>query len=447
MKGLMMDFQLTLPTILRRAETYFPQQEIVSRLPDRVFHRYTFADFGRPSRRAGGQRSRSSGLERGDRVATLGWNHHQHLEAYFGIPCAVSSCTRSTSACTRTISRTSRNHAGDRAVIVDRPAAAARAVPRAHARSSTSSSSRTPTRSSSRQPIPTAYRDPELDENEASAMCYTSGTTGMPKGVALFAPLDGAAHARPGADRRRVHVSRTDTMLPVVPMFHANAWGYPYTCALIGAKLVFPGPHLDPRACSRTSSRRASRSTAGVPTIWMGILQLARSRARPFRPLGTLRAMLGRRIRRAALADRGLQAAARHPDRPRVGHDRELTARVRLGLRRRAPQRRTRRSRSTSSRSRACRCRSSSCRRGARTARRCRGTARRWASSRSAGPGSRPRTTTHPSRLTAGRRTAGSGPATSSAFDPRGYIQIKDRAKDVIKSGGEWISPSTSRTR
>ena len=79
-------------------------------------------------------------------------------------------------------------------------------------------------------------------------MCYTSGTTGLPKGVALLAPLDGAAHARPGAHlpaRLRRH-ARSDALLPVVPMFHANAWGYPYTCAMVGAKLVFPGPHLDP---------------------------------------------------------------------------------------------------------------------------------------------------------------------------------------------------------
>ena len=86
MQGLMMDFQLTLPAILRRAETYFPQQEIVTRLPDKSFHRYTFADAADRSKRLA-VALRELGLERGDRVATLCWNHYQHLEAYFGIPC------------------------------------------------------------------------------------------------------------------------------------------------------------------------------------------------------------------------------------------------------------------------------------------------------------------------------------------------------------------------
>ena len=86
MKGLMMDFQLTLPTILKRAETYFPHQEIVTRMPDRSFHRYSFADFGKRARQLA-VALRSLGLEPGDRVATLCWNHYQHLEAYLGIPC------------------------------------------------------------------------------------------------------------------------------------------------------------------------------------------------------------------------------------------------------------------------------------------------------------------------------------------------------------------------
>ncbi len=87
MKGLMMDFQLTLPTILKRAETYFPHQEIVTRLPDRSFHRYSFADFGRRARQLS-VALKGLGLEPGARVATLAWNHYQHLEAYLGIPCA-----------------------------------------------------------------------------------------------------------------------------------------------------------------------------------------------------------------------------------------------------------------------------------------------------------------------------------------------------------------------
>jgi len=104
-KGQMMHFELTLPPLLRRAETYFGDQKIVTRLPDKSFHRYTYAEFARRAR-ALAVALQELGLERGDRVATLCWNHYQHLEAYFGIPCAWSS-TPSTCDCTRTISRTS----------------------------------------------------------------------------------------------------------------------------------------------------------------------------------------------------------------------------------------------------------------------------------------------------------------------------------------------------
>jgi fatty-acyl-CoA synthase len=274
MNGLMMDFQLTLPPLLRRAETYFGDKEVVTRLPDRSFHRYTNRDLGRRAKQLA-VGLRQLGLEPGDRVATLCWNHHQHLEAYFGIPCGGFVLhTLNLRLHPGDIAYIAA-HAGDRAVIVDRSL-----LPLLEQfRGETEIEHVLVVEDSYEELLdgadPDAWDDPELDERAAAAMCYTSGTTGRPKGVvyshrSTILHALGVAALSPLGER----VAENDTLLPVVPMFHANAWGYPYLAAMLGAKIVFPGPYLDPESLLETFVQEGVTWTAGVPTIWMGMLQL-----------------------------------------------------------------------------------------------------------------------------------------------------------------------------
>lgn len=272
--GLMMDYPLTLPTLLRRAETYFPSTPVVARLPDRSFHRTTFGQVAERARRLAVGLA-ELGLRRGDRVATLCWNHHQHLEAYLGVPCGGFVLhTLNLRLHPGDIGYIA-SHAGDRAVIVDRSL-----LPLLDQfRDGTAIEHVLVVEESYEELLagasPDAWQDPGLDEREAAAMCYTSGTTGRPKGV-VYSHRSTVLHtfAVMAANPLGISLSQGDVIMPVVPMFHANAWGYPYVALMGGMGLMLPGPHLDPESLLEDVVEAGVTWAAGVPTVWLGVLEV-----------------------------------------------------------------------------------------------------------------------------------------------------------------------------
>jgi acyl-CoA synthetase (AMP-forming)/AMP-acid ligase II len=278
MNATMMDFPLTLTHILERAGRLFPEVQIISRMPDRSLHCQTYAEFYRRARALAEVLLRM-GVRRGDRVATLMWNHRVHLEAYFGIPAAGGIVHTLNLRLAPSDLAYIANHAEDRFLIVDDVLLPLYEKFRAETRFE-----RVVVVSLTGQPAGKEYQDyeellseangeltyPPLDEREGAAMCYTSGTTGRPKGVVYShraLVLHSFAASLPGC----LALTERDVVMPVVPMFHANAWGIPFAAPMMGAKLVLPGPYLDPESVLDLAERTGVTLAAAVPTVWMGI--------------------------------------------------------------------------------------------------------------------------------------------------------------------------------
>ncbi len=282
MHGLMMDFQLTIPTILRRAESLFGHKQVVTRLPDRSIVRRPYADVLDRAKRLAVALT-ELGVRPGDRVATLGWNTQHHLEAYLAIP--------SIGAVLHTLNLRLHcddisyivNDAEDKVLLLDASTLPiyeqfkARVKIRKAIVMSPAPGDHGPDLLDYETLLagadPARYVEPRLDEQDAAAMCYTSGTTGRPKGV-LYSHRALMLHSLAQAARDCLGVGEQDVILPVVPMFHVNAWGLPFTCTMVGTTQVFPGPFLDPDSLLELLVSERVTVTAGVPTVWMGLLQV-----------------------------------------------------------------------------------------------------------------------------------------------------------------------------
>ena len=280
MKGTMMEFPLTLPSLFERAGKLFPQVEIISQCPDNRTHRYTYGEWYRRTNSLAAM-LQDCGIKRGDRVATLMWNHSVHLEAYFGIPIVGGVLHTLNLRLHPDELAFIINHAEDRFLIVDDVLLPLFEKVRSHVNiekvfvTSFGGCQQEPgpyenyeAALSDCQNSPTRV---ELDENDALGMCYTSGTTGKPKGV-VYSHRAIALHSYSISLPDNFCISRNDTILPAMSMFHANAWGMPFAGVMNGSSLVLPGPNLQPDRLLDLLSENRVTLTGAVPTVWLGVI-------------------------------------------------------------------------------------------------------------------------------------------------------------------------------
>src|SRR4051794_18219221 len=276
MDGLMMDRPLLIRDIAERAERLFPDREIVSRTHTGV-ERSSYGEVVTRARRLASSLERL-GVKRGDRVATFGWNSRRHLELYLAVPSMGAVLHTLNIRLFEEDLRYIVGHAQDKVIFLD--ASLADVMPRFEG-----------VEREVLMPDADGERDgaldyeqlvaegdegfafPDLDERSAAAMCYTSGTTGRPKGV-LYSHRSTVLHSIGANQADGLGISRLDSVMPVVPMFHVNAWGLPYIATNAGARLVLPGPRMTPGDLAELIAAENVTFTAGVPTIWQGMLRL-----------------------------------------------------------------------------------------------------------------------------------------------------------------------------
>jgi len=308
MQHTMMDTPLTLDLLLERAATLFAGVEVVSRRPDRSLHRTTHGAMAQRARQLA-RALAGAGLKPGERVATLMWNHAWHLEAYFGIPLAGGVLHTLNLRLFPDDIAFIANHAEDRFLVVDDVLLPLYEKFRAQVKFErvfvVPFGGDTHAYEDYERFVQSGAADsalPRLEESMPCGMCYTSGTTGAPKGV-VYSHRSTVLHALGMSLPDALGLSCRDTVLPVVPMFHANAWGLPYACAMVGARQVFPGPHLDAENLLDLFAGENVTLSGGVPTIWMSVLAALRAQPQRWALQPGLRMLVGGSAVPAALIE------------------------------------------------------------------------------------------------------------------------------------------------
>jgi acyl-CoA synthetase (AMP-forming)/AMP-acid ligase II len=284
MFGQMMDRPLLISSIARHAELQHPRREIVSIVADNPRHRYTYRDAFARARKLANALKRL-GIQRGDRIATLAWNDYRHFEIYYGVSGSGFVCHTINPRLFEEQIIYIINHAEDRWLFLDPvfvplleklqsrlPRLEGFIVMTDDAHMPATQLSRAQSYESLLADESDDFEWPEFDERLASSLCYTSGTTGDPKGV-LYSHRSTVLHCYAAALPDAMALSAREVVMPVVPMFHVNAWGMPYSCAMVGAKLVFPGPKMgDAETLQKLIEEEGVTYSAGVPTVWQGLV-------------------------------------------------------------------------------------------------------------------------------------------------------------------------------
>ncbi|WDU80951.1 long-chain fatty acid--CoA ligase [Lysinibacillus sp. G01H] len=288
----MMDTPLLLTSFLNRAERFFHSKKIYSRTSATTIHEFTYKEYVKRTRRLADALTKL-GMERGMKVGTFAWNHHRHLEAYFAVPCAGAVLHMINIRLSPEHIAYVINHAEDEILLIDDNLVPLIAPIVSQLKTVKHFIIMGDAVAVETLPIPNAlsyesllteadehFTFPEdLDENTPAGMCYTSATTGMPKGV-VYTHRSIVLHSLTAGLADSIAICESDVVLPVVPMFHANAWGLPFASVAFGSTQVLPGPMFTPQLLLELFDVYKVTLTAGVPTIWLGVLQEQRQNPR-----------------------------------------------------------------------------------------------------------------------------------------------------------------------
>ena len=284
MEGLMMDYPLTTNTILEYGNSAFSHKKLISHLPDGSRHEYTYGDLYKRTKQLANALTQKLGVAKGDIIGTFAWNHYQHAELYYGIPgigavCHTINIRLSPSQIAFII-----NHSEDKVIFVDatlaplleKISAKLKTVKHYIIINAAENFNTSLTNIIHYEDLigvhSENYEWPKLDENDASGLCYTSGTTGMPKGV-LYSHRSTYLHALTILSPNAGNYNATDKILLIVPQFHVMAWGFPYMCLLSGSDMVMPSSNLAPTSIIKILEQEKVTKANGVPTIWMGVYE------------------------------------------------------------------------------------------------------------------------------------------------------------------------------